>query len=73
MAPHEKEEEPCQGIPPSSRPSVPSIGGIKGTNGTPKHTASPTYRKYGITYTGNGAKSTYLQGDGASILLKVDL
>jgi hypothetical protein len=27
--------------------------GIKGTNGTPKHTASLSYRNYGIAYTGH--------------------
>jgi hypothetical protein len=47
--------------------------GIKGTNRTPKYTASLSYRNCGIAYTGDGAKSPHLQGDGASILLKVGL
>ncbi len=32
----------------SNRRGLPSIGGIKGTNGAPSHAATPSLRKHGI-------------------------
>jgi hypothetical protein len=37
----------------SSLPQRAPYRGIKGTNGTPNHTASLSYRNYGIAYTGH--------------------
>jgi hypothetical protein len=54
--------------PRPSLPSVPSIGGIKGTNREPPRAASLLHRKCGIACAGDTASSLHLYGNGVSVL-----